>query len=96
MADFEGDGFFAGEVAPGVVCYEVKALEVNGFAVLGFGVVAVGDEDGVGGDVLVDNEPRAAAEIEAFTLADGVEPVAFVFAEGAAGFPFDDGAWAVA
>ncbi len=90
VADLEGDGFGVGEFAPGVFGNEVEALEVDDAAVLGVGVVAVGDVDDVSLDVFFDNEPGATAEAEAFALADGVEPVAVVFAEDTTGFEFDD------
>ena len=53
-------------------------------------VIAAADVDDVLLDVFLDDEPRATAEIEAFTLADGVEPEALVLAEDLAGFEFDD------
>ncbi len=90
MTDLEGDGFGVGEFAPGILGDEVEALEVDGAAVLSVGVVTVGDVDDVAADVFPDDEPRATAEAESFTLPDGMEPIAVVLAKHFARFEFDN------
>jgi len=62
----------------------------------GLGVVAVGDEEDVFLDVLLDGEPGTAAEAEAVALTDGVEPESFVHAYLLACLDVDDQAGVLA
>ena len=69
------------------VCWwqlSVDAMERHDGEVLLIGclwVVAVGDIDDVLLDVFLDDKPRAATQSHAFSLSDGVEPVALVLAD---------------
>ena len=65
-------------------------MHVDGLAILRLGIVAVGDVDDVPPDVLLDDEPRAAAQSQSFPLADGVEPIAVVLAQHFAGLQLHD------
>ena len=53
-------------------------------------VVAVTDVEDVLDDVLLDDEPRSAAEAHTLALADGVEPQPAVLADAAARLQLDD------
>ena len=69
---------------------EVETMQVDCLPVLRFRVVAVGDVDDVALDILLDDEPRTAAQAQSFPLADGMEPIAVVLAQYLARFQFDD------
>ena len=58
-----------------------------------FGVVAVRDEQDVALEVLLNNEPRSAAESQAFALSDGIEPKATVCANLMPSFNLTDVTW---
>ena len=87
MAVFESYAYSVGSpVAPRVGCDEVHFGQMESAAVLLFCVVSAGYIDYIFVYVLADNKPWAAAEPEAFSLSDGMEPVAAVLAEFTAGF----------
>ena len=90
VADLEGDLLLAGELAPGIVGDEIEAVHVDHLAVLRRRVVAVGHIDDVAANVLLDHEPGASAQSQAFALADGVKPVAVVLAHHLARLQLDD------
>ena len=79
-----------GEAGPRVGGDAVEADETEFLAVKAVAGVGVGDVDDVAPDVFVDHEPWAAAEAEAFALADGVEPVAVMLSDDVARFALDD------
>ncbi len=80
MAYLEGDFFFIGKFSPRIFGDEVETMQVDCLPVLRFRVVAVGDVDDVALDILLDDEPRTAAQAQSFPLADGMEPIAVVLA----------------
>ena len=93
----EGHGHRAARGAgPDVAGYEVHLAEVQGAAILLFGVVAARHVHHVVVDVLAHHKPRAAAEAQALALSDGVEPVSAVLAYLAPGLYLDDGAGTLA
>ena len=95
MADFELH-FHAVRCSPEGSREVAEAQQADGAAVGSSRSVALGDVEDVLVDVLFHHEPRASAEVETFALADGVEPVAAVGAEGAACFELDDFPFALA
>ena len=81
VPDFEGNLLPVIELAPGVFGDKVEAVEVYDSAILRLGVVAIRDVDDVPMDVLLDDEPRPAAQSQSLALADGVKPITVVLAK---------------
>ena len=77
-------------LTPEVAAEVVEVEQVNTVAILRIGVVALRHIEYILVDVLLHHKPGAAAEQETFALSDGMEPVAAVGAEDAAGFELDN------
>ena len=78
------------EVAPDIGREVVETNQVDFFAILSLGGVALRNIEDIVLDVLFDYKPRSAAEEEAFALSNGVEPIAFVGAQYFACFELDN------
>ena len=77
-------------IRPRITCDPVHFVEMEEFAILLLGVVALRDIDHVVMDILFHHIPRSTAQTETLALTDGVEPESAVFAEFASGLKLED------
>lgn len=84
------------KVAPNVFAEVMESGQVDDVSVLSGGVVALRDVKDVVRYILLYDEPGTTAQEKTFALTDGVEPIAFVGAEFASCFKFDNVALALA
>ena len=90
VTDLEGNLFHVVELAPRILSDKIKAVHIDGLAILRLRIVAIGDVDDVTTNVLLDHKPRATTQAQSLTLSDGMKPIAVVLTQHLAGLQFHD------